>query len=162
MLLVYMQSKHQMICLQDTESKKLNIATGYSKTGLLLYTNCAMREPKDVHLAQVKSEAQIFHEFLRFLDTKPDDVVFNVPRGKLDKLEKNKLKYFLDTKGDNKALFHDPLEQRGWRAFPFFVIDPYDRSTFPSLETNLRESSNETLTLKTLIKVTLRELEEHL
>jgi len=119
-----------------------------------------MREPKDVELMQVKSESQIFYEFMKFLDKKPDDVVFNVPRGKLDKIEKNKLKYFLDTRGDNRVQFHDPLEQRGWRAFPFFVIDPYDRSTFPSLETNLRESSNETFTLKTLIKTTIRELEE--
>lgn len=95
------------------------------------------------------------------MESKPDDVVFNVPRGKLDKLDKNKLKYFLDMKGDNKSLLLDPLESKGWRAFPFFVIDPYDRSTFPSLESNLRESSRETFVLKNLISETVKQIESN-
>jgi hypothetical protein len=36
----------------------------------------------------------------------------------------------------------EPLEERGWQALPFFIIDPYDRSNYPSLSTDLRENSS--------------------
>ena len=41
-------------------------------------------------------EAQIYLEFLKFLRDKPDELIFNVPHGKIDRLEKWKLKQFLD------------------------------------------------------------------
>ena len=72
---------------------------------------------------------------------KSPDLVFNVPRGKVDVVEKYKLKYFLAVNGPNKELVAEPLRLKGWKALPFFVIDPYDRSSFSSIETGLTEGS---------------------
>ena len=44
--------------------------------------------------------------------------------------------------GQNKELVAEPLKIRGWKALPFFVIDPYDRSSFSSVETGLTEGSD--------------------
>ena len=64
--------------------------------------------------------------FLRYLHAKPVDHVFNVPKGKIDRLEKQKLKQFLSSTGENK--FHlRKLEQLGYSNYPYFVIDPFDR-----------------------------------
>mgnify|MGYP006950309703 CR=1 FL=1 len=62
----------------------------------------AIKDPSEIELTGSKSEAEIFYEFLRYLENKPDDDVFNVPRGKLDRVERSKVKYFLGVKGDNK------------------------------------------------------------
>lgn len=83
------------------------------------------------------SEAAILISFLKFLKNKRPELIFNVPRGKIDFLEEHRIKFFLALNGTNKEKIADPLRKIGWKAFPFFVIDPYDRSIFPSVETGL-------------------------
>lgn len=60
-----------------------------------------MRMPEPVELDRVVSEGELFYEFLKFLMTKPHDLIFNVPRGRMDTIDKHKLKFFLDIKGQN-------------------------------------------------------------
>ena len=60
-----------------------------------------------------------------------------MPRGKIDILEEYRVKFFLALSGTNKEKIAEPLRKKGWKAFPFFVIDPYDRSSFPSVESGL-------------------------
>ncbi len=105
-----------------------------------------MKQPQ-VSINSNLSEAEIFIRFMKCLRDKPDDLIFNVPRGKLAKLDKNNLKYFLCVNGANRHKVLDPLERSGWKALPFFVIDPYSRSEFPSLSNNLTEGSSETKAL---------------
>ena len=81
---------------------------------------------------------------MKFLRDKPDELIFNTPRGKLDKLDTKSLKYFLCVNGPNKQRIIEPLERNGWSALPFFVIDPYNRVEFPSVNSNLIEGSAET------------------
>lgn len=107
-------------------------------------------------MAYPLSDAELFFRFLLFLRDKPDDFVFNVPRGKIDKIDRNKVKFFLDLKGQNKVTVWDPLEQRGWRALPFFVIDPFDRATFPTIESKITENSDELKLFTGLITQTLK------
>ena len=64
-------------------------------------------------------------------------MIFNVPRGKIDQMEESRVKFFLALNGRNREKVADPLRAKGWRAFPFFVIDPYDRSSFPSVDAGL-------------------------
>jgi hypothetical protein len=112
-----------------------------------------MQEPKP-RLDSNLSEAEIFIKFMQCLRNKPADLIFNVPRGKLDRLDKNYLKYFLCVNGANRQKLLEPLERSGWQALPFFVIDPFSRSEFPSLSNNLTEGSFETRQLEDAIAQT--------
>lgn len=132
-----------MDLLQETDSDKKQIAhLGYTIGGAKIYINVAMREPQYMNQFKTESEAEILLGFFKFLKNKPADLVFNVPRGKVDRIDKSKLKFFLDLKGINRQKVWEPLEERGWQALPFFIIDPYDRSNYPSLSTDLRENSS--------------------
>jgi hypothetical protein len=69
----------------------------------------------------------------------PNEIVFNVPRGKMEILPVHKLRLFL-TVQSNKTFFEN-LEQLGFKQYPYFVIDPFDRSNFPSIETGFINGS---------------------
>lgn len=59
-----------------------------------------MKKPEGVVvLDKVQSEGHLFFEFLKFLKLKPYDLIFNVPRGRMDTIDKHKLKFFLDIRG---------------------------------------------------------------
>ena len=99
-----------------------------------------MLKPDPNWLVKNDNEATILMKFLQFLKDKRLDSIFNVPRGKMDLLEVYRVKYFLALSGANKEKIGEPLRKRGWKAFPFFVVDPYDRSSFPSVDTGLVEN----------------------
>jgi hypothetical protein len=107
-----------------------------------------------------ESDATILYNFFVFLIKKSPDLVFNVPRGKIDIIEKYKLKYFLYMNGQNKEIVEKPLRLRGWKALPFFVIDPYDRSSFSSIETGLTEGSAVYETFVNKIKESIKLIEQ--
>jgi len=106
------------------------------------------------------NEATIFLNFLVFLQSKRSEMIFNVPRGKMDLLEESRVKFFLAMNGQNKEKIAEPLRARGWRAFPFFVIDPYDRSSFPTIDTGLLEGEPQHVEFIDLINASVRLIRE--
>lgn len=78
----------------------------------------------------------------------------------MDFLEENRVKFFLALNGQNREKIAVPLRAKGWKAFPFFVIDPYDRSSFPSLDAGLILGSPLLTCFKDLISDSVRLLTE--
>ena len=110
-----------------------------------------MLRPDPSKMIRNESEATILSNFLQYLYQKPVESIFNVPRGKIDMLEEYRVKFFLALSGTNKEKIAEPLRKKGWRVFPFFVIDPYDRSSFPSVESGLVEGDPRLIKFEQLI-----------
>jgi len=123
---------------QDTEKKSKSNTLYFRIDDHLVYTNIGMfRDDPKRTLDVTDNEATILLNFLQFLQRKRNDLIFNVPRGKMDRLEESRIKFFLALNGQNKFKIADPLRAKGWRVFPYFVIDPFDRSSFPSVDAGL-------------------------
>ena len=123
---------------QDTEKKNKKNTLYFKLADQQVYTNIGMLRPDpNQTLIVADNEATILFNFFMFLQKKRNDLIFNVPRGKMDLLEESRVKFFLALNGQNREKIADPLRAKGWRAFPFFVIDPYDRSSFPSIDAGL-------------------------
>ena len=112
------------------------------------------------------SEVQIFVSFLKFLSEMPDGAMqFNVPRGAVERIPPEKIKFFLDTKRTRHSHYFEALDKKGWNLLPFFVVDPFDRQSFPSIEAELRKdpkdlSESENLSrFKHYLKKSIRDLE---
>ena len=137
MLLCYMQTHYQMHRYQNTEKKSAYNTIYFTHYDQQVYTNIGMMKPDSNKMIKNESEATILFNFLQFLQHKRVDEIFNVPRGKIDILEEHRVKFFLALSGANKDKIAEPLRKKGWKEFPFFVIDPYDRSSFPTVESGL-------------------------
>lgn len=90
--------------LQDTQVKSEQYKIYFTHKEGQVYTDIGMSLPGNSLDVGDESEATILYNFFVFLISKSPDLVFNVPRGKIDVIEKYKLKYFLAMNGPNKEL----------------------------------------------------------
>jgi hypothetical protein len=105
MLLVYMQNYKQMVPIQRKHASTNITVFSVNNTAIRkqFKTNIGMLEFEEASEAQQKlveshpqmSEAEIFRGFVRFLATKVDHQVFNVPLGKLQAIPQERMKLFL-------------------------------------------------------------------
>ncbi len=91
MLLVYMQMYCGTPRLQETTDKTKAVNVAYVSGGQVLKTNVAFKATLECKESS-KLEAQILYEFLIKLRTLPHEVIFNVPRGKMEVLPVNKMR----------------------------------------------------------------------
>lgn len=75
---------------------------------------------------------------MKFLLSKPDELVFNVPHGRIEPINPIQLKMFLNAKGENQKHFQKlSAHESGWKDQPFFIVDPFDRSQLPGVNAGL-------------------------
>ena len=105
MLLTYMQHYHGMICLHDPDphKKKQVLISHYILKGKRQHTISTLKDTdKMIFPKQPEGqEAEIYIGFVKFLYSKTDDLIFNVPKGRIEKIELSRLIKFLSTKGEN-------------------------------------------------------------
>lgn len=87
---------------QNTEKKSVRNTIYFTHFDSQVYTNIGMLRPDSYGYMKADNEAAILMRFFYFLQTKKNDLIFNVPRGKMDFLEEYKLKYFLAVNGTKK------------------------------------------------------------
>lgn len=140
MLLCYMQTYHDTCRYQECAptAEKYFLKLPMTESGIQQYTNIALKKEGDKRKTTSVGEAQILLAFFKFLGEMPDGAKqFNVPRGAVEKIPPEKIKFFLDTKRTRHSLYFEALDKKGWNMLPFFVVDPFDRQSFPSIEADL-------------------------
>ena len=80
------------------------------------------------------------------------ETVFNVPRGCIERIPKEKFMFFLDVKSNTEAL--KDIRANGLTKYPYFVVDPFDRSNLPSIESDITEGSENLIKFQRRVKIT--------